>query len=130
MIAVPGKVLRRELPVARHNEFVHAANDLDATLVPVEESIEIPGHFAEILAQRGRFWIEGGEPQALVAVELRHRNEAPALAVQFAVIGLFEIRDPSQLPVIAIGPAMISAGKTGGIAGLGAAQPVAAVAAD
>src|SRR5437016_14168600 len=98
MIAVTGKVLRGELPVARHDEFVHAANDFDPALVPVEESIEIPGHFTEILAQRWRFWVEGGEPQALVGVELGHWDEAPTVAVQFPVIGCPEIRDPGDLP--------------------------------
>ena len=80
--------------------------------------------------KRRRLGIERGKVQALVIVELRHRDEAPALALQFTVIGFLQIRHAGQPPVIAIGPAVIGAGKARGIAGIGAAQPVAAMAAD
>src|SRR5229473_160336 len=130
VITVSGKVLRRELPVARHDELVHAANDLDTAFIPVEKGVEIPGHFAKILAQRRRLGVEGGEPQSLVALELRHWHQTPALAVEFAMIGLLQVRHAGELPVIAIGPAVIGAGEAGGVSGLGAAQPIAAMTAD
>ena len=130
VVAVAGEILRRELPVARHDPFVDAADQLDAALPAVEEAVEVPRHLAEILAQRRRFGIEGGEPQALVLVELRHRHEAPLLAVELAVIGLLQVRHAGQPPVVAVGPAVIGAGKAGGVAGVGTAQPVAAVPAD
>src|SRR6516164_798655 len=63
-------------------------------------------------------------------IELRDRAEAPALALQLAVISFLEIRHPDQPPVIAVGPAVIGAGEGRGIAGAGATQPVAAMAAD
>jgi len=56
--------------------------------------------------------------------------EAPPLSLQFAVIGLSEARDADQPAVIAVGPAVIGAGERGGIAGIRAAQPVAAMTAD
>ena len=105
-------------------------DDFDPALAPVDERVEIPRHLAEIVAQWRRLGVEGGEQQPLVIVELRHRHEAPALAVQFAVVGFLQIRHAGQPPVIAVGPAVIGAGEAGGIAGIGAAQPVAAMAAD
>src|SRR5215469_7811907 len=129
VVTVTGEVLGRKLPVARHDPFMNAADQLDAAVAAVEEQIEIPGHLAEILAQRRRLRIEGREIQPLVVIELRHWAEAPALAVQLAVIGFVEIRHSDQPPVIAVGPAVIGAGEGRGIAGAGAAQPVAAMAA-
>src|SRR5207244_1513087 len=81
VIAVATEILGRELPIAWHDPFVHAADDLDAAFAAIEEGVEVPAHLAEILAQRRRLGIEGGEPEALVIVELRHRHQAPALAV-------------------------------------------------
>ena len=46
------------------------------------------------------------------------------------MIGLLQIRDADEPPVIAIGPAVIGAGEARGIAGIGAAQAIAAMAAD
>src|SRR3954470_14832452 len=89
--------------------------------MPPDESVEIPGHLAEIVAQGRCLGVERGEDQALVAVELRHRNQPPPVAIQLAVIGLFEVRNAGQPPVIAVGPAMIRAGEAGGVAVLGPA---------
>src|SRR6266567_7760000 len=130
MIAVAAEILGGEFPVARHDPFVHAANDFDAAFAAVAEGIQIPGHLPQILAQWRRLRVKGGKQQALVVVQLRHRVEAPALPVQFAVIGFLEVGHASEPPVIAIGPAVIGAGEARGIAAIGAAQPVAAMAAD
>src|SRR5215469_1174358 len=130
VVAVAAKIFGRKFPVARHDPFVHAADDLDAALATVEERIQVPRHLAEILAQRRCLRVKGGEQQSLVAVELRHRGEAPALPLQFAVIGFLEIRYPYQPAVIAVGPAVKGAGEGGGVADLGAAQSVAAMPAD
>jgi len=102
-------------------------DDLDAALAAVEKRIQIPGHFPEIFAQRRRLRVKGGEQQTPVAVQLRDWREPPALPLQFAVIGFFEVRDPDQSPVIAIRPAVISAGECRGIAAIGTTQAVAAV---
>ena len=103
---------------------------LDPALAPVEEHIEIPRHLAEIVAQWRRLRVEGGEDQSAVAVELRHRDEAPLRPVELVVIKILEMRDAGQRPVVAIGPAVIGAGKARGIAAVGAAQAIAAMAAD
>jgi hypothetical protein len=126
MIEIAAKVFGGELPVARHYPFM-GADDLDAALAAVEKRIQIPGHFPEVFAQRWRLRIKGGKQQPLVAVQLRHWREPPALSLQFAVIGFFEVGDPDQSPVIAIRPAVISAGECRSIAGTGTAQAVAAV---
>src|SRR5215469_13019392 len=130
VVAIAAEIFGREFPVARHDPFVHAADHLDAALATVKEGVEIPGHFAEILAQRWRLGIEGGEVEALVAVELRYRFEAPLVSLQFVVVGLLEPRHTDQPPVIAVGPTVIGTGEAGGVAGIGAAQTVAAMAAD
>src|SRR5712691_4102608 len=46
------------------------------------------------------------------------------------MVGLFEGRDPHQLPVVAIGPAVIGAGESSGVPHVGPTQPVAPMAAD
>src|SRR6516225_4893275 len=67
------------------------------------------------------------KPQALMGGKLRHRYQAPALAIQLVVVGLLHIRHAGEPPVIAVGPAVIGAGKARGITRIGAAQPVAAM---
>ena len=99
MIEIAAKVFGGELPVARHYPLIGADN-LDAPLAAVEKRIQIPGHFPEIFAQRRRLRVKGGKQQSLVAVQLRHWGEPPALALQFAVIGFLEVRDPDQSPVM------------------------------
>ena len=130
VVAVTSEIFRREFPVARHDPFVDAADHLDTTLTAVKERVEVPSHFAKILAQRRRRRIKGGEPQALVIVDLRHCCQAPAVAIQFIVVGLFHIGHADKPAVITVGPAVIGAGKRRGIAGIGTAQAVAAMAAD
>ena len=129
VVGVAAEILGRELPVARHDPFM-GRDDLDPALAPVDKGVEIPRHLAEIIAQRRRLGIEGGEPQPLVIVELRHRREAPAVAVELVMIGLLQIRHAGQPAVIAVGPAVIGAGEARGVAAVGAAQPVAAMPAD
>src|ERR1700722_6215382 len=130
VIGVAAEIFGRKLPIARHDPFVDAADHLDPPLASVEEIIEVPGHFAEIMDERRRRGIEGGEIQPLVAVELRGRYHTPVLAVQLAVIGFLEIGYADERPVIAIGPAVIGAGKGGGVAVIGAAQAITTMPAD
>src|SRR5205814_5833162 len=98
-----------ELPVARHDPFMHAADHLDAALAAVEKGVEIPAHLAEILAQWRRLWVERRKVEALVTVELGHRHQAPAVTVEFVVVGLLDVGDADQLAVIAVSPAVIGA---------------------
>src|SRR5262249_11443970 len=74
----------------------------------------------------GRRW----RSTALVMVQLRYRGEAPALAVQFAVIGFLEIGHTGEPPIIAVGPAVIGASETRGIAAISTAEAIAAMPAD
>jgi hypothetical protein len=130
MITVAGKVLSRELPVARHDPFMDAADDLDTALATVEKRIEIPGHLTKILAQRRHERIGGGEPETFVVGDLRDRNQAPLFAVQFAMIGFSEVWHPGQAAVIGICPAVIGTDEARGVAIPGAAETVAPMAAD
>src|SRR6516162_7662197 len=107
-----------------------ADDDLDATLATIEEHVQIPSRLPQVLAQRRRLRVNSGKQQSLVAVQLCHRFEAAPLSLQFTVIGFLEVRDADQPAVVAIGPAVIGAGEGGGIAGIRAAQPVAAMTTD
>ena len=60
----------------KHDPFVRR-DDLDAALAAVDERVDVPSHLAQILKQRRCGGIEGGEPETLVTVQLRHRYEAP-----------------------------------------------------
>ncbi len=115
MVGVAAEILGGELPVARHDPFMRR-DDLDAALAPVDEGVDIPGHLAEIVEQRRRSRVECREEQPFVAVELRDRDEPPALTVELAVIGFLQIRHADQPPVIAVGPAVIGADETRGVA--------------
>ena len=129
VIGVAAEIFRRELPVARHDPFMRA-DHLDPALAAVEERIEVPGHFAEVVAQWRRLRVEGGEQQSLVAVQLRNRHQTPVLALQFAAVEFPQIRHPDEPAVVAVGPAVIGAGEARGVAAIGAAQPIAAMPAD
>ena len=107
-----------------------AADDLDAAFAAIEEYVEIPGGGAEVFQQGRRVRVEGGEDEALVDVELGHGNEAPLGLVQLVVVGVLQVGDGLQRAVVAEGPAVIGADEGGGVAVVGAAEAVAAVAAD
>src|SRR5437588_522161 len=59
MVGIAAEVFGRELPIARHDPFVHTADDFDAALATIEKGIQIPGHLAEILGQWRRLGVEG-----------------------------------------------------------------------
>ena len=46
------------------------------------------------------------------------------------MVGLFQVGDADEFPVIAVGPTVIGAGEAGGVAIVGTAEAVAAMAAD
>src|SRR5437588_4692046 len=129
VVGVAAEILGREFPVAWHDPFV-GGDDLDAALAAIDEGVEIPGHLAEVIEERRRVRVEGGEPEALVLIELRHGREAPAAAVEFAVVGLLMVGHADEAAVIGVGPAVIGAAEAGGVAVLGSAQPIAAMPAD
>ena len=65
---------------------MHPTNDLNATLTTIEERVHVPRHFPEIVQQWGRRRVKGGKEQALVAVELGDRDEAPLRLVQLPIV--------------------------------------------
>src|SRR5580700_2378546 len=42
MVSVTGEILRRELPIARHDPFMYATDDLDGAFSAIEKGVEIP----------------------------------------------------------------------------------------
>src|SRR4029450_624524 len=127
MVAIAAEILGGEFPVAGDYPFVHPSDHFDTPLATIEEGIQIPGHVPEILQERRRCRIEGGKQQPLIAVQLRHRDQAPALLFQLSIVSLFEVWNTHQLPVVTIGPAMIGTGEGSGIARIGPAQPIAPI---
>src|SRR5262245_7735994 len=130
MVTIATEILGGEFPVAGDHPLVHPSDHLNAPLATIEEGIQIPGYVPEILQERRRCRVEGGKQQPLITVHLRHRDQTPMLLFQLAIVGLFEVGNTHQLPVVAIGPAMISTGEGGGVARIGPAQPIAPMPAD
>src|SRR5439155_4432372 len=132
VIAVAAEILGLKLPVARHQPFLDAAQDLGAAVaaIPaVEGLVEIAGEIAEIFAQRRRRLVPGGPYRALVDADLRDLDEAPLRAVEGRVIGFAEERHADELAVGAVAPPVIGAGEDRGVALVVAAHLHAAVAA-
>ncbi len=130
VVAVAAEILGWELPVARDQPFLDAAQHLGLTLaaVPaVEDQIEIAGETAEIFEKGRRLRIPGGPHRALVAAELRHLDETPLRAIELRVVGLAEIRDADQPAVGAVAPAVVGAGEDRRVALVVAAHLHAAV---
>ena len=130
VVGVAAEALGGQLPVGVQGPFVDAADDFGAALGAVEKGVEIPGHLSEVIEERRSFGVESGEVEAAVVVDLSHGHEAPLGGVQFVVVGLLEAGDSDELAVVAVGPAMVGADEGGGVAGIGAADAVAAVTAD
>jgi hypothetical protein len=109
---------------------VQPADDFDAAFSTVEEHVEVPRHLTEVFKQRRCIRIERGEEQALVALQLSDRDEAPSLPCKRAIVCFLEEGHAHQPPIVPIGPAMIRAGKRARVAHISSAQAVPAVAAD
>ena len=99
-------------------------------LPAVKQRVQVPGHGAQVVQQWWGTRVEGGEDQALVAVQLGHRDEAPLGLVQLVVVGVLQVGHGGQLPVGAEGPAVVGADEGACVAVIGAAETVAPVAAD
>ncbi|MCY1429030.1 hypothetical protein D9M71_449340 [compost metagenome] len=123
---VADEVLRGDLPVAFDSGADATADELGAALVVVEDDVEVPGHRTKILGQTRRILSEGGEHQALVAVDTR-LAQALLRLVEAALLVDSGFVHAAQRAVGAEGPAMIVADETAGVAGLGEAHLVAAV---
>ncbi len=109
---------------------MHSPDDLNAARAPIKKGVQIPGHLSQGVAQRRRRRVKRGKPQSLVALELCYRDETPLRRIQLAKVSVLHRRHPYQLPVVAVCPAVIRAGEDAGVARIGPAQPVAAMAAD
>ena len=110
VVAIAGEVLGRKLPVARDQPLVDAADDLGATLpaVPgVEEQVEVELVAAEVLEERRRRRVPRRPDRALVALELRHLDEAPAGAVELLAVRVLGERHPDQRAVGRVAPAVV-----------------------
>ncbi len=130
VVHVADKIFRRQFPVGADDPLVRAADKLRAALAAIEKDVEIPGHVAEVIAQRRRFGIEVAEDEAFILIDQRNGSEAETLFVELAVIVLLEIRHADECAVAAIHPAVIRAGERIRIALLQAADAIAAMAAD
>src|SRR5580704_2530085 len=99
VIAVAAEILRRELPVARDQPFLDAAEHLGLALAPVpaiELQIEKASGIAKIFEEGRRRRIPGRPHRALVTGQLRDLDETPLRAVQGRVIGLAEKRHADE----------------------------------
>ena len=130
VVGIAGKIFGTELPVAGDDPALRGPENLDTALAAVEEEVEVPGHLAEVFQQRGGVGVEGAEVEALVVVDLGYGSEAPLAGVQLVVVGLFQAGDGDELAVGTVGPAVVGADERGGVAGIGTADAIAAVAAD
>ncbi|MCY1438955.1 hypothetical protein D9M71_551730 [compost metagenome] len=123
---VADEVLRGDLPVALDGRADAAAGELGAALVVVEDHVEVPGHRTEILGQARRIGGEGGEHQALIAVDAGF-TQAVLRLVEGAVLVDTRLVHAAQRAIGTEGPAVVVADEAAGVTGLGETHLVAAV---
>src|SRR5262245_11689062 len=112
VVAIAREIFGGKLPVARHQPLVDAADDLGAALAPVpgvEEQIEIELVAAEILQESRRRCIPRRPDRALVVLDLRDLDEAPARAVQLRAVRLPRVRHAHERAVGPVAPPVIGA---------------------
>jgi hypothetical protein len=129
MVAVAAEILSWELPVAGYYPLVYAADYLSSALSPIKESIEIPGGFPQVVQQRRRCGIKGGEEEALVAAQLGHWDEAPLFPVQLTKVSVLVVGHTHQATIVAVSPAVVGASKGGGVSAIRSAEPIPPMAA-
>ena len=132
VVAIPGEVLGRELPVAGDQPLVDSADHLGAALAPVprvEQEVEVELVAADVLGERGGGGVPRGPDHALVVFHLRDLDEAPAGPVELRAVGVPREGHAHQGPVGPIAPAVIGTHELDGIALVVAADLHAAVAA-
>ena len=118
-------VVHRRLPVQRLDPL-DGANGLGAVVQPVEADVQQPPRVAQVVVQAGRAVVPGGEHDAGVGVDPR-LNQAQAVAVQRAVVGLLVAGHVFQRALVGEGPAVVGAGEVAGVAHVGADDAVAPV---
>src|SRR4030095_13341444 len=92
VVTVAGKVLGRELPVARDQPLVDAADDLGAALaaVPgVEQQVEVELVASEVLEEGRGIGVPARPDRALVVLQLGHLDEPPLAPVELLAVGVF-----------------------------------------
>src|SRR5262249_52307102 len=95
VIAIAREVLRGELPVARDQPLVDAADGLRPTLasVPaVEQEIEVELVAADVVQERRARAVPGRPDRTLVAGALGDLDESPARAIQLLAVRVFRER--------------------------------------
>ena len=89
---------------------MNAAYDLGTALSAVKETVQVPGHFAQVFFQRRRVRVEGCEEQAFVTVQLGHWYQIPLTQIQFAEVGILQVGNGHQVAIVGKGPAVVGAG--------------------
>ncbi len=112
VIAVAGEVLGGELPVARDEPLVDAADRLGAALAPVprvEQQIEIELVAADVVEERRSVRVPGRPDRALVTLHVGNFDQAPFRLVELLAVGVLRERDADEGAVGGVGPAVVRA---------------------
>jgi hypothetical protein len=94
-----------------------------------EDDVHVPAHVAQVLVKRRRVLVPGAEPEAVVAAELRHRDQTELLLHKLALAVVVLAGGVQQLAVVLVGPAVVRALEEGGVVAVGPRDAHAAVAA-
>ena len=121
MLAVADEVERADLPIGPRAPAMRRREHLHPLRRAPEQRVEIPGDVAEIVAERRRAGVPGGEDETLVGLRPRRRHQAPFRLVHCGRQMLI-VAGGDEPPVDRIAPAVIRADEMPGIAGLPPAQ--------
>src|SRR5689334_5201611 len=127
MVAVTAEVFRGGFPVGVEQPAVRTA-DFSAALAAIDKNIEIPGHVTQIFRQLGRVCIERCEDEALIAVDLRHRNQSPLFSIE--PLECIDHRHERKLTIGAVTPAVVRTSKELRVAAISPTHPVASMPAE
>jgi hypothetical protein len=121
-------IVDQRLPVDRLEPF-HRPQCLHAAVPAVERGVQIPARVAEVGLEARGVLGPGREDDAGVSLDAG-LDQTEGRSVERVVIGLPLAGDMLERAVVAIGPAVIGAGETGGVSGVGATHPGTAVPTD
>ena len=106
VVAVPNEIVHGKLPVGVHQPLVRTRQEFDAAFTAIQNHVEVPGHVAQVVLQRRRVPVEGGEQQTLVAGQLRDRHQAMCIQVQFLEVNFLVAGHIAQATIVGKCPAM------------------------
>src|SRR5499426_429506 len=110
VVGVPGEVLGRKFPVARHHPLLHPAQDLRAAFTPiatVQQRVQVKLHAAQIFRERRRGLVPRCPDRALVIGEPRDFHQPPLGSVQLFLVALLVVRHAHKSPVGGVATAVI-----------------------